>query len=604
MPLRIEDYAVIGDRYTAALVGVDGSIDWLCLPRFDAGACLAALLGDEDNGRWRIAPTGSSRPAGRRYRDSSLVLETDLVNDQGAVRVVDCMPVTGRSGQLIRVVEGVSGTVTVRSELNPRFDYGQVRPWLRADGRVMRLIAGPDTLVLDGDVSHSECDGSAVAEFTLTAGEKVAVRMSYVGIGDEQPDPLDLTRAVGATDRWWRHWSSACTYSGPYLDAVVRSLITLKALSYAPSGGLVAAVTTSLPEALGGPRNWDYRYCWIRDATYTLLALLSGGFEAEAVQWREWLLRAVAGDARNMQTLYGVNGERRLPEATLDHLSGYADSRPVRVGNAASEQFQLDVYGELMDALHQARVHGIPPDEDAWRVQRTLVDFVEQAWCRPDNGIWEMRGPRRHYVHSKVMAWAAVDRAVRGVEDFGLDGPLEHWRALRDRIHADVCDQGFDAKRNTFTQHYGSTSVDAALLILAPVGFLPADDPRIVGTVAAIEAELLKDGLVQRYPMNARTQDLDGLPPGEGAFLPCSFWLADNYALQGRHDDAAALYDRLLALRNDEGLLSEEYDGKTGRLVGNIPQAFSHVPLVNTAYSLASGGQDGPAQRRSGGVAR
>ncbi|MCA1711266.1 MAG: glycoside hydrolase family 15 protein [Actinobacteria bacterium] len=597
MPLPIEDYAVIGDRYTAALVGVDGSIDWLCLPRFDSAACFAALLGDQTHGRWRIAPAGSSRPAGRRYRENSLVLETDLANDEGTVRVIDCMTVTGRSGQVIRIVEGVSGRVRVCSEVNLRFDYGQVTPWLRDDGRAVTAIAGPDSVVLDGDVPHTVADGVATAEFWTEPGEKVALRMTYVGVGDTEPPQLDLTRAVGTTDRWWKGWATNCTYSGPYRDAVVRSLITLKALSYAPSGGMVAAATTSLPESLGGPRNWDYRYCWLRDATFTLLALLHGGYENEAVAWREWLLRALAGDPQRMQIMYGVNGERRLPEQTLDHLPGYAGSQPVRVGNAASEQFQLDVYGELMDALHQARAHGVAPDEDAWRVQRQLMEFLERVWREPDNGIWEMRGPRRHFVQSKVMAWVAADRAVRGVEDFGLDGPVERWRNLRAEIHAEVCERGFDERRGTFTQYYGSASLDAALLVLAPVGFLPADDPRVLGTVAAIEHDLVRDGFVQRYTMNERTREVDNLPPGEGAFLPCTFWLADNYALQGRHADATALYERLLALRNDVGLLSEEYDPKTHRLLGNLPQAFSHVPLVNTAYSLVS--DQGPAQRRA-----
>lgn len=588
---------MIGDRYTAALVGVDGSIDWLCLPRFDSPACFAGLLGDDSNGCWRLGPTGSSRPAGRRYRDSSLVLETDLVNDEGAVRIVDCMSVTGGTGQVIRVVEGISGRVSCRSTIRSRFDYGQVQPWLRRVGGALHALAGPDLLVIDGDVTHEDQDGAAVADFVVEAGKKVAFRMAYVGVGQSSPRSLDLTRVLGATDRWWRRWAGRCTYTGPYRDAVVRSLITLKALSYAPSGGMVAAVTTSLPESLGGTRNWDYRYCWIRDATFTLLALLDAGYEQEAVAWREWLLRALAGDPKRMQILYGVNGERRIPETTPDHLPGYADSRPVRVGNAASDQFQLDVYGELMDALHQARVHGIPPDEDAWRVQRALMDFLESAWRDPDNGIWEMRGARRHFVHSKVMAWAAVDRAVRGIEEFGLDGPREHWRRLRQEIHDEVCAKGFDTGRGAFTQYYGSSTLDAALLVLAPVGFLPADDPRITGTVAAIENELLVEGFVQRYTMNARTREIDDLPPGEGAFLPCTFWLADNYALQGRHAEATALYERLLALRNDVGLLSEEYDPATQRLVGNVPQAFSHVPLVNTAYSLAS--KHGPAQRRA-----
>ena len=594
MALRIEEYALIGDRRTAALVGSNGTIDWLCAPRFDSGAVFAALLGTNEHGSWELGPVGGATPAGRRYRPDSLVLETELDADGGRLLLTDLMPVADdRSGvvQVIRIVEALSGTVRVRSRVRPRFDYGAVTPWFCSRNGALQAVAGPDTIVLDGDVQHQAQDGDAVVEFTVQPGQKVALRMSYVGVGQQAPGQADLTRLAGTTDRWWRRWASACTYDGPYREAVVRSLITLKALTYAPSGGIVAAATTSLPEQLGGPRNWDYRYCWIRDATFTLLALLDGGYTSEAVAWREWLLRAVAGDPAQLQTMYGVDGERRLVEATLDHLPGYADSRPVRIGNAASGQFQLDVYGELMDALHQARLRGLPPDDDAWRVQVALVEFVEQAWEQPDNGIWEMRGPRRHFVHSKVMAWAAIDRAVKAVELFDLDGPVEHWRALRKRIHAQVCEHGYDQRRRTFTQFYGSDTLDAALLVMAQVGFLPPEDPRLTGTVAAIEKHFLRDGFVQRYTMNEQTQTVDDLPPGEGAFLPCSFWLADCYALQGRRDEATALYERLLGLRNDVGLLSEEYDAGARRLVGNVPQAFSHVPLVNVAMTLRAGRQ-------------
>jgi GH15 family glucan-1,4-alpha-glucosidase len=596
--LPIEDYALIGDRHTAGLVGVDGSLDWLCLPRFDSGACFAALLGTEKNGRWLLGPAGSSRPAGRRYRENSLVLETDLVNDEGTIRVTDCMTVGDGPRQVIRQVEGISGTVTVRSTLNPRFDYGQVRPWLRRDRGALLALAGPDTLAIDGDVRHEESEpGMATSEFVVAAGDKVALRLTHLDVDARTPPDTDLTRAIGTADRWWRQWAKDCRYAGPYRDAVVRSLITIKALSYAPTGGIVAAATTSLPEALGGERNWDYRYCWIRDATFCLLALLDAGYESEAVAWREWLVRAAAGDPQQMQTMYGVRGERTLPERTIDGLSGYAGSRPVRIGNAATQQFQLDSYGELMDALHQARVHGIPPDDDAWRLQRGLLDFLEGSWREPDNGIWEMRGPRRDFVHSKVMAWVGVDRALRTIEEFGEQGPLEEWRALRQEIHDDICDRGYDAGRDTFTQYYGSKAVDGALLLLAPVGFLPADDPRIKGTVAAIEKELLEEGLVHRYKMTSATAAAEGMAPGEGAFLPCSFWLADNYAMQGRHEEATELYERLLTLRNDVGLISEEYDTTHNRQLGNLPQAFTHVPLVNTAFTLGS--EHGPAQRRA-----
>ncbi len=600
MPLRIEDYALIGDRRTAALVGVDGTIDWLCAPRFDSPAMFAALLGTSEHGSWVLGPAGTSRPAGRRYRRDSLVLETDLDCDEGTIRITDCMPTADdRTGlvQVLRLVESLSGRVHIRSRVRPRFEYGSVTPWFRQVQGSLRAVAGPDTVVLDGDVEHEQQQDDAVAEFVVEPGSKVGLRLAYFPVGQQAPPAADLTRVIGTTDRWWRRWAGQCSYDGPYREAVVRSMITLKALSYAPSGGIVAAATTSLPEQLGGPRNWDYRFCWIRDATFTLLALLDGGYEAEAVAWREWLLRALAGDPEQMQTMYTVDGGRRLTERTLDHLPGYADSRPVRIGNAASEQFQLDVYGELMDALHQARLHGIAPDDDAWRVQLALMDFVEGAWQQPDNGIWEMRGPRRHFVHSKVMAWAAVDRAVKGIEQFGLSGPLERWKGLRQQIHDEVCEQGYDPHVHTFTQYYGSPSLDAALLVMATIGFLPADDPRILGTVRAIEEHLLQDGFVQRYTMNAQTEAVDNLPPGEGAFLPCTFWLADNYALQGRQDEATAIYERLLALRNDVGLLSEEYDVTARRLVGNIPQAFSHVPLVNTAFTLAS--SRGPAQRRA-----
>ncbi|PJE95159.1 glucoamylase [Streptomyces carminius] len=609
MPLRLEDYALLGDTHTAALVGYDGSIDWLCIPRFDSDACFAALLGRPEHGQWLLAPGDRARPLARRYRGDSLVLETEYAGPEGRARVIDCMPVhtptdgPGGNGQptVIRIVEGLQGRVRFHSRLRPRFDYGLTPPWLRPEGRRVRAYAGPDVLVIDSDADLTVRDGDCTADFSVRAGDRVGFRMAWRGPRDEEPGPFGTAEAVGTaedTERWWQTWADQCTHTGEYRDAVVRSLVTLKALSYSPSGGIVAAPTTSLPERLGGVRNWDYRYCWLRDATFTLLTLLDAGYEQEAVAWREWLLRALAGAPRRMNILYGIEGERLLTEAELDWLPGYEHSRPVRIGNAASGQLQLDVHGELMDALHQARVRGIPPDQDAWRVQQVLMDFLESHWRDPDNGIWEMRGPRRDFTHSKVMAWVAADRAVKAVEEFGLDGPADRWRRLRHEIHRDVCAYGYDTERETFTQYYGSTTLDASLLLIPSVGFLPADDPRMKGTVAAVERELLADGFVQRYTMGPRTAAVDGLPTGEGAFLPCTFWLADNYILQGRRQEGRELFERLLAVRNDLGLLSEEYDTGHRRLIGNFPQALSHIPLVDTAQNLSS--EQGPAQRRSG----
>ncbi|MGW4589720.1 glycoside hydrolase family 15 protein [Amycolatopsis thermoflava] len=604
MALRIEDYALIGDTQTAALVGHNGSIDWLCLPRIDAGACFAALLGDPEHGQWTLAPLGGARTVRRAYRDDTLVLETELINDEGAVRILDCMPIRHDHPRVLWVVEGVRGRVRMRSEVRVRFEYGHDLPWIRTDGDRVRAIAGPHAVVLDGDVPHrSGEDAVCSAEFTVGEGERVGLRLAWTGPRQPEPQPVDITKAVRETERWWRDWASRCTYQGEYRDAVVRSLIALKALAYSPSGGIAAAATTSLPEQLGGVRDWDYRFCWIRDATFTLMALMEAGYEQEAREWREWLLRAMAGAPEQMQIMYGVDGERRLTESELPWLPGYAGSRPVRIGNAASEQFQLDVYGELMDALHQARTHGIPPDPDAWQLQRALLDFLESHWDDPDNGIWEMRGRRRHFTHSKVMAWAAVDRAVQGVERFGLDGPVDRWKALRHRIFTEVCDKGFDTARNTFTQYYGGSSLDASLLLIPAVGFLPADDPRVRGTVEAVEKHLCQDGFVQRYTMTKRTEEVDGLPPGEGAFLPCTFWLADNYILQGRRTEGRELFEKLLDLRNDVGLLSEEYDTGARRLVGNVPQAFSHVALINTALNLTNEDR-APVRRRGHSPAR
>ena len=595
--MRIEDYALIGDTQTAALVGRDGSIDWLCLPRFDSNACFAALLGDAGNGRWLLAPEGGARRTTRRYRGDSLVLETTFATADGTVRVVDCMPPREDELGLVRVVEGVHGRVRMRSELVIRFDYGRSIPWVRRLDGVLSAVAGPDALVLDTPV-HTHGEGfTTVSSFEVAAGERVPFLLewhpSHRRWSGRRRDAL---AELAATQAWWDQWVRRCTYRGPWRDAVVRSLVTLKALTFEPTGGIVAAPTTSLPEDLGGVRNWDYRFCWLRDATFTLDALMAAGYEAEAVAWRDWLLRAVAGHPADLQIMYGVAGERLLPEVELAWLGGYEGSRPVRVGNAAVEQFQLDVYGEVMDALHQARDIGVEPGGPAWEVQRALMDFLESHWRDPDEGLWEVRAGPRHFTHSKVMAWVAADRAVKAVERFGLPGPRDRWAALRDTIHADVCARGYDADRQTFTQAYDRPGLDAALLLIPQVGFLPPDDPRVLGTVAAIERELCDGGLVHRYAVD---RAVDGLGGTEGAFLACTFWLADAYALTGRRDEAVATFERLLDLRNDVGLLSEQYDPATRRQLGNFPQAFSHVPLVNSAQNLSAGG--GPAQRRRDG---
>jgi GH15 family glucan-1,4-alpha-glucosidase len=592
MASRIEDYAVIGDCFTAALVGRDGSIDWLCLPRFDSGACFAALLGNTDNGRWRIAPQQPVKEVRRRYREGSLVLETEFETAEGAVRLIDCMAARDGSPCVVRVVEGLRGRVTVGMELVIRFDYGSIVPWVQRTPEGLSAVGGPDSLQLRTPVELHNKDFRTVAEFSVRAGERVPFTLNWHPSYQPAPDAADPETALTEADAWWRDWSARCRYRGPYREAVLRSLITLKALTYQPTGGIVAAVTTSLPEQIGGVRNWDYRYCWVRDATLTLLALVNAGYIDEARAWRSWLLRAVAGRPDSLNIMYGLAGERRLTESEIGWLSGYEDSRPVRVGNAAHGQFQLDVYGEILNALYQARVCGLEPEPAALDVGRVLVEFVISAFDRPDEGIWEVRGPRRHFTHSKVMAWVALDRAVRAVEEFGLNWPAEVWRRRREEMHAEICEKGFDPGLGSFVQYYGATDLDASLLMIPLVGFLPASDPRVRGTVEAIERGLLHDGFVQRYsPKSA----VDGLPPGEGAFLACSFWLADNYVLLGRHDDAVRLFERLLALRNDVGLLSEEYDPVARRLVGNFPQAFSHIGLINTARNLAR--EDGSAAR-------
>jgi GH15 family glucan-1,4-alpha-glucosidase len=594
MALPIEDYAVIGDTQTAALVGRDGSIDWLCVPRFDSAAIFAALLGTEQHGRWLLAPAGEVRAVRRRYRGDTLVLETEFDTDDGTVRVVDFMPPRGEAPDVVRIVEGVRGRVPMRMELRLRFDYGKVVPWVYREEGDLVAVAGPDAVWLRTPVETHGRDLATHAEFTIAAGDQAPFVLTWRPSHLPPPEPLDPLVELGATEGFWQGWMSACTYDGQWRDAVVRSLLTLKSLTYAPTGGIVAAATTSLPEQLGGVRNWDYRYCWLRDATITLQSLLYSGFQSEAQAWRKWLLRAIAGDPSELQIMYGVGGERRLTEYVADWLPGY-DGNPVRIGNAAAEQFQLDVYGEVMDALHQGRRAGLKPDDPSWALQVKLMNFVDEHWSEPDEGIWEVRGGAQQFTHSKLMAWVAADRAVKAVEQFGFDGPTRRWAALRDEIRDDILSHGYDADRGTFTQFYGSTELDAALLMVPLVGFLPASDERVRGTVAAIERELLDDGFVQRYTQPPG-EGVDGLPSGEGAFLACSFWLADNYALMGRGDEARELFERLLALRNDVGLLSEEYDPRAGRLVGNFPQAFSHVPLIDTARNLSRA--LGPSQER------
>jgi GH15 family glucan-1,4-alpha-glucosidase len=597
MSVPIEDYALLGNMHTSALVSRQGSIDWLCMPRFDSGACFAALLGDPRHGRWQIAPASQPIRTRRRYRDATLVLETEFELSTGVVRVVDCMPPGDSAAAVVRLVEGVSGRVPMQMELVIRFDYGWIVPWVRRLDHAWIAVGGPDALALRTPVDVHGRALTSVAEFEVSAGQRIPFELSWFPSHARVPVAVDVPRAIDDAERWWQDWSARCAYRGPWREAVIRSLVTLKALTHAPTGGIVAAPTTSLPEALGGVRNWDYRYCWLRDATFTLYALMLGGHKEEACAWRDWLHRAVAGAPSQLQILYGVSGERRQPETTLDWLPGYAGSSPVRIGNRAVHQLQHDVYGEVADTLYQARKIGIPSDDAAWAVESRMLEFLEDDWEKPDEGIWEVRGPRQQFTHSKVMSWVAFDRAVKSVERFSLDGPVEHWRKIRDAIHADVCANGFDRARGTFTQVYGSKNVDASLLMLPLVGFLPPEDERILGTVRAIEQDLVEHGLVLRY----RTEETaDGLPPGEGAFLACSFWLADNYALQGRDREARALFERLLSLRNDVGLLAEQHDPLAQRMLGNFPQAFSHVGLVNTAFNLTPREITPAVERKSG----
>jgi GH15 family glucan-1,4-alpha-glucosidase len=586
-PRVIEDYALLSDMQSAALVHRRGSMDWCCFPRFDSDACFAALLGGREHGRWLVAPQTPAEPR-RRYRDDSLVLETEWETPEGTIRVIDFMPPRRVAPQIVRIVEGVSGRVTVRSELVIRFGYGRILPSMRRLADADVAAAGPEAIALRTPAPSLHEHSAVVSTFDVQPGERRPLTLAWFPSHTAPPAAIEPDEALRETEHFWRDWSSHCTYQGPYREAVLRSLIVLKALTYGPTGGIVAAPTTSLPESPSGERNWDYRYCWLRDATLTLLALLHTGYREEASEWRAWLLRAAAGDPDDVQIMYGVAGERRLQEWVVDWLPGFEDSQPVRVGNAAAEQEQLDVYGEVMDAMYQARTHDVSASLPAWELGRYVLGLLEHRWREPDEGIWEVRGGRRHFTHSKVMAWVAFDRGIKMCEEFGLEGPLERWRAIRDEIHAEVCREGWNDELGWFTQSYGGSRLDASLLLLPQVGFLPSDDPRVRGTLAAVQRELTADGFLRRYRSE---EEIDGLPFGEGTFLPCSFWLVDALALDGRHDEAAELFERLLGVRNDLGLLAEEYDPRTGRLLGNFPQAFSHVALVNSAITLARTGR-------------
>lgn len=595
----IEDYGLIGDGETAALVSREGSIDWLCWPRFDSDACFAALLGTSEHGRWRIAPSCEVTGVSRRYRGDTLILETLFETAQGSARLIDFMPPRGQCSDVVRLVEGVEGTVPMNMELVLRFGYGRTTPWVsREQDGGLRAVSGPDMVVLRTPAALHGRDMRTISDFRISAGEVTPFVLSYAPSHLAVPQAVNPRAALAETEAFWHDWCAQTTVSGELKGQVMRSLITLKALIYAPTGGIVAAPTTSLPECLGGERNWDYRFCWVRDATLTLLALMDAGYFEEAQSWRDWLLRAAAGKPAEMQIMYGIAGEHRLAEWEVGWLPGYGGATPVRVGNAASGQRQLDVYGELMDALHHARRGGLSGSESIWAMQQQLMQHLEKVWQEPDNGIWEVRGPPQHFTHSRVMAWVAVDRAIKAIESFGHVGPLDEWRALRQRIRDEILQRGVDPQRGCFTQAYGSRTLDASLLLLPQLGFLPADDPRVIATIKAVEEDLLHDGFVRRY--NTGHTD-DGLPPGEGAFLACSFWLADAYMLGGRMDEARALFERLLGLRNDLGLLAEEYDPVTRRQVGNFPQAFSHIALVDTAMNLDRARQPArqPARQRA-----
>jgi GH15 family glucan-1,4-alpha-glucosidase len=580
---RIEDYALIGDLRTAALIGRDGSLDWMCLPHFDSPACFAALLANPEAGRWLLAPAGGGTCTSRRYRGDTLVLETEWHSAEGSVRVIDLMPPRGGTTDVVRVVEGLSGTVDMTMDLRLRYDYGHIVPWVTHEEDGIRAVAGPDATYLTSPVPLQGRGNATVADFRVSAGDSLPFILTWTPSHNPRPAPVDGPTAIRETVEFWEEWSGRSQVRGRYRDAAQRSLITLKAMTFAPTGGTVAAITTSLPERIGGRRNWDYRYCWLRDATLTLQSLLGAGYVAEATAWREWLLRAVAGDPADLQIMYGLHGSRRLPEYELPWLSGYEGSSPVRIGNAAADQLQLDVWGEVLDGLSLTRKALMHSVDDSWDIQTALMEHLEGAWQQPDNGLWEIRGPRQHFTYSKVMAWVAADRMIDAVDSCGLSGPVDRWRDLRDTIKREVLDRGYDAQRATFVAAYGSSALDASLLLLGRVGFLPHDDPRILGTIAAVQRELTEHGFVLRY----RTEGSgDGLPPGEGVFLACSFWLVNALHASGRKDQAVTLFERLLDLRNDVGLLSEEWDPVAQRQLGNTPQAFSHFPLVMSALQL------------------
>jgi GH15 family glucan-1,4-alpha-glucosidase len=583
---KIEDYAFLSDTQSGALVSRDGCIDWLCLPRFDSGACFASLLGEKKNGHWRFFPTSKIDKVSRRYRGDTLILETTVETASGAVRLIDFMPPRGKNPDVIRIVEGLRGEVTMKMELIIRYEYGSVIPWVRKAHDGLEAIAGPDALILRTPIETQGKDLTTVAEFTVREGERIPFVLTWFASHEEPPRAVNAEHALRDTEKFWNDWASRFEMNGPWRDAVLRSLIVLKGLTYAPTGGLVAALTTSLPEEIGGVRNWDYRYCWLRDATFTLMTLMRVGYRDEAKSWRDWLLRAIAGSGAQMQIMYGVQGERRLDEREIPWLSGYDNSGPVRIGNAASNQFQLDVFGEVLLAMHESHRAGLETDETDWRLQVELMRFLESHWHEPDEGIWEVRGGRKHFTHSKMMAWVAFDRAIKLAHacKCATGVHIERWEKTRDQIHGEVCERGFNREKNAFTQFYGSDALDASLLMMPRVGFLPPNDPRVRGTIEAIERELIQDGLVLRY--RPQEERVDGLPGGEGTFLPCSFWMANSLHFIGRTDEAKAMFERLLGLRNDLGLISEEYDPIAKRQLGNFPQAFTHLALVNTARIL------------------
>lgn len=594
MKNKIEDYALIGNCETSALVSKAGSIEWFCAPRFDSPACFAALLGSPENGHWHLSPADDIKSVGRSYAGDTLVLETVFECSEGSVKIIDFMPMRSKTPSIVRIVKGISGRVKMKMDLTVRFDYGHIAPWVKRVPFGLSATAGPDALRLKTPARIKNRREHTTSDFTIGAGETIPFTLAWYPSHDVPPRQRNAEIMLAETEKWWKAWSSKCSYGGKWRDAVMRSAITLKALTYEPTGGIVAAPTTSLPENIGGSRNWDYRFCWLRDATFTLHALMLSGYIEEAEAWHDWLLRAVAGVPSQSQIMYGVNGERQLREFQIDWLSGYEQSKPVRIGNQAYSQFQLDVFGEVMDTFHLARESGFGLSSHAWFVQVAMMKYVQSAWKNEDEGIWEVRGPRRHFTHSKIMAWVAFDRAIKSAEKFGLEGPVGNWRKTRDEIHAEVCEKGFSSKIKSFVQYYGSNEVDASLLMIPLVGFLPPKDERVIGTVERIQEELMHKGFLRRYKRDVR---VDGIPEDEGVFLVCTLWLADNLALQGKHQEACDLFERVLSVRNDLGLLSEEYDPALQRLIGNFPQAWSHVGVINTARNLSAGG--GPAEERA-----